>query len=93
MAALVVDPAFDLGAFRGHLVERLPDYARPLFLRIVPGIELTGTFKLRKQDLAVQGYARTGADEVLYFDDRQQGSYVVMDESVYERIRDGKLRL
>jgi hypothetical protein len=30
---------------------------------------------------------------VLYFDDRQQGAYVVMDESVHERIRDGKLRL
>jgi fatty-acyl-CoA synthase len=93
MAALVVDSGFELGAFRRHLVERLPDYARPLFLKVVPGIELTGTFKLRKQDLAAQGYARTRADEVLYFDDRQQGTYVVMDESVYERIRDGKMRL
>jgi fatty-acyl-CoA synthase len=93
MAALVVNPGFDFGAFRRHLAERLPDYARPLFLKIVPGIELTGTFKLRKQDLVVQGYARTGADEVLYFDDRQQGAYVVMDESVDERIRDGKMRL
>src|SRR5881296_3298603 len=34
MAALVADGGLDLAAFRAHLVRRLPDYARPLFLRI-----------------------------------------------------------
>jgi hypothetical protein len=29
---------------------------RDRFIRIVPAIELTGTFKLRKQELALQGY-------------------------------------
>jgi fatty-acyl-CoA synthase len=92
MAALVVDSNFDLGAFRNHLVERLPDYARPLFLKVVGAIELTGTFKLRKQDLAVAGYEASTSD-TLYFDDRQQGAYVVLDESVSARIRGGKMRL
>ncbi len=93
MAALVVDSSFDLTAFRSHLVERLPDYARPLFLKVVPGIELTGTFKLKKQDLAGAGYELTSVDDTLYFDDRQQGAYVAMDESVSARIRSGKMRL
>ena len=29
----------------------LPAYARPVFLRLVPALDLTGTFKPRKQDL------------------------------------------
>ena len=93
MAALVVDSSFDLGAFRSHLVERLPDYARPLFLKVVAAIELTGTFKLRKQDLAVAGYEQASAGDTVYFDDRQQGAYVVLDGSVSARIREGKMRL
>jgi fatty-acyl-CoA synthase len=93
MAALVVESSFDLGAFRSHLVERLPDYARPLFLKVVPGIELTGTFKLRKQDLAAAGYEQASASDTLYFDDRQQGAYVGVDEPLLARIRGGKMRL
>jgi fatty-acyl-CoA synthase len=93
MAALVVDSSFDLGAFRSHLVERLPDYARPLFLRLVAAIEVTGTFKLRKQDLAVAGYEQPSAGDTVYFDDRQQGAYAVLDEEVLARVRGGKMRL
>jgi fatty-acyl-CoA synthase len=48
MAALVVDRGFDLRAFRAEVVRRLPPYARPLFLRRLPGLESTGTFKPRK---------------------------------------------
>jgi fatty-acyl-CoA synthase len=93
MAALVVDPGFDLATFRSQLVERLPDYARPVFLRIVPGIEITGTFKLRKQELAVQGYDRSKIEDALYFDDRQQQTYTALDEGAYARLLGGMIRL
>jgi fatty-acyl-CoA synthase len=93
MAALVVDPSFDLDAFRSHLVERLPDYARPLFLRLVAAIEVTGTFKLKKQELATAGYEQSAAGDTLYVYDRQRGAYVVIDESVAAQIRGAKLRL
>ncbi len=93
MAALVVRPEFDPGAFREYLAARLPEYARPLFLRIVPEIELTGTFKLRKQELALEGYDRTTVSDTLYVDDRQQQRYVTLDERLYETIRAGEMRL
>jgi fatty-acyl-CoA synthase len=93
MAAVVVDSGFDLAAFRRQLAARLPDYARPLFLRIVSGIELTGTFKLRKQDLALEGYDRTKIKDALYIDDRQQQTYVSLDESLYAQLQTGKVRL
>jgi fatty-acyl-CoA synthase len=93
MAAVVVTPEFDLAAFRQHLAARLPDYARPLFLRIVSAIEITGTFKLRKQDLALEGYDRAKVSDALYFDDRQQRAYTALDESLYQQLQSGTMRL
>jgi fatty-acyl-CoA synthase len=93
MAALVVDSQFELTVLRDHLAARLPDYARPLFLRIVPAIELTGTFKLRKQELAAEGYDRLRISDAVYFDDRQQRAYVPLDEALYARLQAGKVRV
>jgi fatty-acyl-CoA synthase len=92
MAALVVTPEFDLAAFRQHLATRLPEYARPLFLRIVSAIEMTGTFKLRKQELANEGYDRDRISDALYLDDRQLRAYIALDESLYQQLLSGKMR-
>jgi fatty-acyl-CoA synthase len=93
MAALVVEPEFDLAGFRRELTERLPDYARPVFVRLVPALELTGTFKLRKQDLALEGYDLSRVRDALYVEDRQAQAYVALDEGVHARLLAGKLRL
>jgi len=93
MAALVVGTGFDLAAFRRELTQRLPDYARPVFLRVVSTLELTGTFKLRKQELTLEAYDRTRVRDALYVDDRQQQAYVSLDEPAHERLLAGKLRL
>ena len=93
MAALVVAPGFDLVRFRRELAERLPDYARPVFVRLVPTLELTGTFKLRKQDLALEGYDPARVHDALYMEDRQGQAYVSLDEPTYARLLTGKLRL
>jgi fatty-acyl-CoA synthase len=57
MAALVGDGTFDFAVLHVHLAVRLPSYARPLFVRLCPALETTGTFRLRKADLAREGYA------------------------------------
>ena len=76
MAAIVPGDGFDLAQLHRHLVDRLPDYARPVFLRLRDGIALTGTFKPQKQQLAAEGL-RPGRDERRpLFDDRRQGAYV-----------------
>ena len=93
MAALVVETGFDLGAFRRELAQRLPDYARPVFVRIVSTLEITGTFKLRKQDLAVEGYDPTRVRDRLYVADRQSQAYTDLDELTYQHLAAQKLRL
>ena len=92
MAALVVGKDFDLRQLR-QAAARLPSYARPLFLRIVPAIELTGTFKLRKQELARIGYDIGRVTDALYIEDSARQAYVPLDTDVYQRLQAGALRL
>jgi fatty-acyl-CoA synthase len=87
MATLVIDAGLDLAAFRTHLIDRLPAYARPLFLRIRPEIPVTGTFKHMKNDLMREGYDPTETADVLYFDDPECHAFVRLDRAVYDRIQ------
>ena len=93
MAALVTGEGFDLAALRRALQERLPAYARPLFLRIVAAIELTGTFKLRKHELALEGYDPTRIRDAVYIEDRERNEYVPLDARLHEQLQAGVLRL
>jgi fatty-acyl-CoA synthase len=93
MAAIVVDARFDLARFRAHLNARLPDYARPLFLRILREMEVTATFKHKKNDLAHAGYDPSLTDDAIYFNDAERGAFVPLDKTLYERIQGGGIRL
>jgi len=75
------------------LAARLPAYARPLFIRIVAAIELTGTFKLRKQDLVLEGYDPLRVSDALYVEDGARDAYVRLDAALYAGLKAGKLRL
>jgi fatty-acyl-CoA synthase len=89
MAAIVAADGFDLAELRAHLAGRLPDYARPVFVRVVDALELTETFKLRKQTFAAQGWDAPG----VCVDDRAVGSYVPLDAAMAARLRAGDHRL
>jgi fatty-acyl-CoA synthase len=93
MAALVVSADFNLQELRRRLVARLPGYARPVLVRIVPALELTGTFKLKKQELARQGYDPASVSDQLYLDDGSRQEYVRLDAPLYQRLQAGSLRL
>jgi fatty-acyl-CoA synthase len=93
MAALVVDPEFDPAALRHELAGKLPDYARPVFLRLVATLEVTGTFKLRKQELAAQGFDPGRTDDPLYFAAPGTGRYERLEGPLHARIVQGLERL
>jgi len=93
MAALVVTGDFDLAELRRALRERLPDYARPLIIRIVTAIEVTGTFKQRKQELALEGYDPARVPDTLYLDDASRGGYVLLDAQLYSQLQAGQLKI
>jgi fatty-acyl-CoA synthase len=91
-AALVVDAQFDLAAFRADVAQRLPSYARPVFLRLLRTIESTGTFKPRKQDLAQAGFDPARIQDPLYFDDPRAQAYVPLDAALFAAISAGTVR-
>jgi fatty-acyl-CoA synthase len=93
MAALVVESGFDLAELHRHLAARLPAYARPLFLRIRPALEITGTFKQNKQALIRDGFDPAVVGDPLYLNDTTAGAYVALDGAVFSRIARGTLRL
>jgi len=48
------------------LRSELPAYAVPLFVRIQPDIDVTGTFKMVKGDLRKQAYDIRSFDDTVY---------------------------
>jgi fatty-acyl-CoA synthase len=93
MAAVTTSRDFDLITFRQHLAVRLPEYARPLFLRIREEIETTPTFKPKKQELVREGYDPAVTADAIYFNDRVSQSLVKVDAILYERLQTGNVRL
>jgi acyl-CoA synthetase (AMP-forming)/AMP-acid ligase II len=94
MAALVVDEPFDLERFAAHCAIALPAYARPVFVRIVPAMDRTGTFKQVKMRLRDEGYdpAKVGGDP-LYVLDPSTGAYEVLTTKRRSALLDGSARL
>ena len=93
MASIVVDDNLNLTALRDHLAQRLPDYARPVFLRIRQDMEMTATFKQKKLDLARQGFDPEAIGEPIYFNDPVAKAFVRIDAPLYKRICSGEIRL
>jgi fatty-acyl-CoA synthase len=93
MAAIVCEGAPDLAALHRHLAERLPAYARPLFLRLCARAEVTGTFKYAKADLVRQGFNPGQCADPLYFIHPQLRTYVALDAPLYDSILAGAIRL
>ncbi len=93
MAAMVVDPDFDLSAFRQHLGANLPGYACPVFVRIGASLEMTGTFKPTKGQLVREGFDPGQTEDVIWFDDRARGEFVRLDAERFAAIVNAKVRL
>jgi len=93
MAAITVEPNFDVAALRSHLSLHLPEYAHPLFLRICENIEKTATFRPKKYDLALEGYEPAAGGEIVYFNDRSVHAFVPLDVPLLEQLRLGLVPL
>jgi fatty-acyl-CoA synthase len=93
MVAIVVDGELDLVGFRAHLTARLPEYARPVFVRILREIETTGTFKPKRQDLVRIGFDPSATRDPLFVNDRESNAFIRLDGALLERISTGQLRL
>ena len=92
MAAVVASSTIDMDAFRRHLVERLPSYALPLFVRIATSLDMTATFKQTKNRLISEGYDPAAAGDVIYFNDGRRRAFTQMNKPLFDEIQSGRLR-
>jgi fatty-acyl-CoA synthase len=93
MAAITPEPGFDLSGLRPFLERELPVFARPLFIRIQPALETTGTFKYRKVDLVRDGFNPTAIEQPLYFDHPIAHAYAPITPELYAQIQSGAFKL
>jgi fatty-acyl-CoA synthase len=92
MVALVADGEFDIAGLRSHLANRLPEYARPVFVRVMREMEATGTFKPMKQELVAAAFNPSVTTDVMYVNDRESDSYRRLDPTMFDRIQAGQFR-
>ncbi|MGH7152638.1 MAG: AMP-binding enzyme, partial [Acetobacteraceae bacterium] len=89
MAAMVVEDGFNFAGLYEYLTERLPDYARPVFLRICERIPVTDTFKSLTSLLRREGFDPEAIRDPLYVVDRDALAFTRLTAALYTDIRRG----
>lgn len=92
-AALLVEDDFDLEVFGTHVMENLPAYARPLFVRLEEELPMTGSYKYVKTGFKREGFDPAKIHTPLYFLDAEQGAYVTLSPEIHKEILEGKRRI
>ncbi|KAF0875117.1 S27A1 protein, partial [Crocuta crocuta] len=93
--AAIADPHGQLSpnVLYQELQKVLAPYARPIFLRLLPQVDTTGTFKIQKTRLQHEGFDPRQTSDRLFFLDLKQGHYLPLDQTVYTRICSGAFAL
>nr|QKO28391.1 long-chain fatty acid transport protein 4 [Ctenopharyngodon idella] len=93
--AAIADPdhSTDLAKFSRDLEKALPPYARPVFLRFLPEVNKTGTFKFQKTEMRRDGFDPNVVSDKLYFLDCTKGQYVELNVELHRSIVSGKQKL
>jgi len=80
----------DLEAFSAHVIEEMPAYARPVFLRILPEMDTTGTFKMVKGDLRKEAYHFDKVSDQLHVMKPGSSVYQPLDSDFVELMERGE---
>lgn len=88
--AAIVDPLrkVDMEYLSIGIRGSLPPYARPLFIRLLDEIPRTATFKLKKRELALEGYSPELIRDPIYFLNRD-GVYRQLSREQYASLQAG----
>jgi fatty-acyl-CoA synthase len=93
MASISASGEFDIGKLAQYVVQKLPVYQRPYFVRVqqTGSMRVTGTFKHQKVAYREEGYDPSKVQDPLYFLDGDK--YVPIDDQLYKRLQSGELRV
>jgi solute carrier family 27 fatty acid transporter 1/4 len=91
--AAIADPnnALNIKTLAEGLDRTLPLYARPIFVRVMEKMDMTGTFKIKKAELQEDGFDPLKVKDKLYF--RSGKEYVPLTSQLYQDIVKGLVRM
>ncbi|CAL8118521.1 unnamed protein product [Orchesella dallaii] len=91
--AAIEDPedCLNLDEFSKEITKALPVYARPIFLRVMKGITITGTYKLQKIELQREAFDIDKIKDKLLF--LENGTYVPLSRELHGKIVSGQVRV
>uniref|UniRef100_A0A3B3ZUK0 Long-chain-fatty-acid--CoA ligase n=1 Tax=Periophthalmus magnuspinnatus TaxID=409849 RepID=A0A3B3ZUK0_9GOBI len=94
MAAIALKEGlkFDPTTVFKHVVNLLPVYARPLFIRI-QSLSITGTFKHQKGKLTEEEFDPNKISDPLYFLDMKEKDYVPLTVNIYDSLVTGTIKV
>ena len=80
MAAITLEAGctFDPSEFAAFVQDQLPPFARPVFVRVQPDLEVTVTFKLLKTELRKTGYDLSTTDDPIYVMKPRSNDYEIL---------------
>jgi fatty-acyl-CoA synthase len=90
LAALEVDGELDLAGF-WRAAQGLPDYAQPRFVRVLPALQTTGTFKIQKMQLRADGVDPEHVTDPIFM--RTGDGYVRLTPALWREVSEGRVRL
>ncbi|KAK7082496.1 hypothetical protein SK128_013204 [Halocaridina rubra] len=93
--AAIVDPEnkMNMEEVVKGIKKHLPVYARPLFVRVIKEIDVTGTFKLKKLALQKEGFNPNVIKDKMYYLNNKLGKYVDLSPELYSKIEGGEMGL
>ncbi|KAJ4449464.1 hypothetical protein ANN_00863 [Periplaneta americana] len=91
--AAIADPnkSLDFKNLAEYLDKTLPSYARPIFIRVLEEMDMTGTFKIKKNELQEDGFDPIRIKDKIYF--RSGKDYVPLTSQLYQDILKGIVRI
>ncbi|KAI1613322.1 fatty-acyl-CoA synthase [Exophiala viscosa] len=94
----VTADTLDLAGLAAHAISMLPRYAVPLFLRVVPQLEYTGTMKMQKGRLRNEGVdlekiTASSSNDRMFWLPPGSDRYVDYTQQAWEDLKAGKVRL
>jgi len=90
LAAVAVEGDFDPNAF-WRAAQGLPAYAQPRFVRVLPKLDTTGTFKIQKMQLKSEGVDPNSVTDPLFL--RSDDGYVPLTAALWRDVVEGRVRL
>lgn len=95
MAAIAVGDmaTLDVSTLAQKLFVDLPSYAVPVFIRLSPSVDMTGTYKMQKNRFRSEGYDTRKVSDPLYILELRERKYVPLDGDHFEQVMGGTYRL